>query len=76
MELSALGYDAVMVVADAMKRSSSFSTSDIKNALSHTTHYPGVTRIIALDNNRYWVKTAVILKVDAGQVKFHTSINP
>lgn len=74
--LSALGYDAMMVLADAMKRATSLSKSDIRDALAATKDYKAVTGTITMDQNRNPVKSAVVLKVDGGKFKYQTTVNP
>jgi branched-chain amino acid transport system substrate-binding protein len=75
--LAAMGYDAAMVLADAMKRAKSLSTADIRDALAATKAYPGVTGNITIDQNRNAVKSAVVLKVAKnGYFTYQATINP
>jgi len=75
--LAAMGFDAAMVLADAMKRAKSLSAADIRDALSTTQAYPGVTGNITIDLNRNAVKSAVVLKVvKNGYFKYQTTIHP
>lgn len=74
--LSAMGYDAAMVLADAMKRAKSLSTADIRDALATTTKFAGVTGSISIDQQRNAVKSAVVLKVENGYFKYQTTVNP
>jgi len=90
--LSTLGYDAVMVLADAIKRASSLAPSStsgtgstpnsmpsltaIRDALAHTQNFPGITGNITLDSKRNPVKPAVIQIVEGNRVQYHTSIMP
>lgn len=74
--LAAMGYDAAMVLIDAMKRAKSLNTPDIRDALAATKDYKAVTGNITMDGNRDAVKSAVVLKVDGGTFKYQTTINP
>ena len=74
--LAAMGYDAAMVLVDGMKRSKSFSSSDIRDALAETKDFQGVTGKITIDQNRNAVKSAVVLKIDNGEFKYQMTINP
>lgn len=74
--LAAMGYDAAKVLADGMTRAKSLNPADIKAALAETKDYQGVTGKITIDGERNAVKSAVVLKVDGGDFKYQTTINP
>lgn len=74
--LAAMGYDAAMVMADAMKRAKSFSGEDIRAALAETKEYPGVTGKITIDKNRDAQKSAVVIEVKGGKFVYKETINP
>jgi branched-chain amino acid transport system substrate-binding protein len=74
--LAAMGYDAAMVLADAMKRSASLSNEDIRKALAETKDYPGVTGKITIDKNRDAVKSAVVIEVKPTGFTYKETINP
>jgi branched-chain amino acid transport system substrate-binding protein len=74
--LSTLAYDAVLVLVDAMKRSSSLSPQSIRDALAKTQNFPGVTGKITLDANRNPVKSAVILTISDRKVRYFTRVEP
>ena len=74
--LAAMGYDSVMVLADAMKRAKSLNPTDIRDAIAETKNLQGVTDKITIDNDRNAVKSAVILQVQNGNFKYLTTINP
>lgn len=74
--LSAMGYDAAMVLGDALKRSKTLNTADIRSALANTRSYPGVTGTITIDSDRNAVKSAVILKIAGADFKYQTTVNP
>lgn len=74
--LAAMGYDATMVLADAMKRAKSLSTADIRAALANTKDFQGVTGRISIDQQRNAVKPAVVLKVVNGNFVYESTIRP
>jgi branched-chain amino acid transport system substrate-binding protein len=71
-----MGFDAAMILADAMKRAKSLSASDLKDAIAATNSYPGVTGKISIDKQRNAVKPAVVLKIENGLFKYQTTVNP
>lgn len=73
---AALGYDAYMVVIDAIKRANSADPVAIRDALAQTKNYMGATGIITLDENGDAVKSAVINTVDGDHFKFLTAVDP
>lgn len=74
--LAAAGYDAAVVLIEAMKKAPNLSTTDIRNAIAGTKDFQGVTGKITLNEKRDAVKSAVVLKVEGGDFKFVTSVNP
>lgn len=74
--LGACGYDAVMVVADAIERAKSLEPAKIRDALEQTTDFPGVTGQITIDENHNAKKKAVVLKVEEGKFAFAGDVPP
>jgi branched-chain amino acid transport system substrate-binding protein len=74
--LGALGYDALMVLADAMRRAPSFEPSAIRDALATTKDFQGVTGSISMDANRDAQKSAVVLRIKDGKAQFEASVAP
>ena len=74
--LAATGYDAALVLADAMKRSGDLTTKNIRDAIAATKDFQAVTGRITMDVNRNPVKSAVVLKIVDGQYKYQTTIMP
>jgi branched-chain amino acid transport system substrate-binding protein len=74
--LAALGYDAAMVVIDAMKRAPDLSGPALRDAIAATKDFPGVAGTITLDENRNPVKPAVVLKVEGGKFKYVDTVAP
>ncbi len=73
---AALGYDAFMLAIDAIVRANSAVPEDIKNALSATVNFEGVTGYITIDENGDAVKDAIVRKVENGAFKFVSVVKP
>ena len=79
--MAALGYDAALILADAMKRANSIKPDSVRMALAQTKGFMGVTGNTTLDENRNAVKPAVVLEVvvDAngkGRNQFKETVSP
>jgi branched-chain amino acid transport system substrate-binding protein len=74
--LGALGYDGVMVIADAIKRAGKVDTAAIRDALATTKDYEAVTGKITMDKDRNPEKSVVVLKIDGGKAKYESLVNP
>jgi branched-chain amino acid transport system substrate-binding protein len=73
--MAALGYDSVLVLADAIKRAGTAEPAKIKTALS-TTDMIGATGRTRIDAKRDAPKAAVIITVADGQFKFLQTVEP
>jgi len=73
---SALGYDSVLVLADAITRAGSTDPKKIRDALAVTKDFPAVTGRITMDAKRNASKSAVILTIKNGKYQFVTSVAP
>ncbi|HSS22393.1 MAG TPA: ABC transporter substrate-binding protein [Pyrinomonadaceae bacterium] len=69
--LAALGYDAVNMLADAIKRAGTTERAALKKTLADTNNLVGATGTISLDMNRNAIKPAIILKLKDGKFLFH-----
>jgi branched-chain amino acid transport system substrate-binding protein len=74
--MAALGYDAVMVLADAIKRAGTTESSKLRDAIAATKNYPGVSGPTTLDPKRNASKPAVILTVKNGRFELVESVAP
>ncbi len=63
----ALGYDAAMFLADAIKRSEKVTGEAIKNALESTDNFNGVTGSFSIDENHNTVKAIVVIELKNGE---------
>jgi branched-chain amino acid transport system substrate-binding protein len=75
--VAALSYDAVMLLADAVKRANSIEPQHIRTALAETQGFNGITGQITFDANRNPLnKSAVILKFDKDSWIYVKTITP
>ena len=73
---AALGYDAYMVILDAIEKAGSTDPVKIKENIATTKDFVGATGNITLDANGDAVKSAVIKKVDEGKFVYLTTVEP
>lgn len=73
---AALGYDAYMLIVDAIERADSADSVKIQEQLAMTDGFVGATGNITLDANGDAVKSAVINKVVDGEFKYLTTVEP
>jgi branched-chain amino acid transport system substrate-binding protein len=74
--MAALGYDAALVLIDAMKRAPDLSPKAIRDEIAKTKDLAGVTGKITLNEQRNAVKPAVVVKVDGNTNRYVTTIAP
>ena len=72
----ALGYDALHLLADAMKRAGTTDPAKVNAAITATKDFPGVTGKITLDEHRNPNKPAVMLQVKNGQFTYVETVAP
>ncbi|HWU85893.1 MAG TPA: ABC transporter substrate-binding protein [Kofleriaceae bacterium] len=65
--LAALGYDAALVLFDAMDRAPSLSGKDLRDAIAATKSFTGVTGTFSIDEKRNAQKSAVVIEYKNGQ---------
>jgi len=74
---AALGYDAVMLVADMYRRASSTKPEELLSTLSGTKNFPGVTGMLSYVNGqRIPQKGVTLIKILNGKLVFLESIVP
>jgi branched-chain amino acid transport system substrate-binding protein len=74
--LVAMGYDATMILADAIKRANSADRDKIKDALAQTKDYPGVTGNITIDAERNATKSAVVVQIKGNDFVYVATVAP
>ncbi|MBE3595684.1 MAG: ABC transporter substrate-binding protein [Hydrogenibacillus sp.] len=73
---AALGYDAMYLIADAIKRAGSSDPVKIHDALAQTKDLQLATGKISIDEYHNPVKSAAIIEFKDGEQTFRTKINP
>ena len=70
------GYDAMRVLADAIKRAGKAEPKAIRDALAATKYFPGASGSITIDANRNALKPIVILELKGGKTHKVDAIAP
>lgn len=73
---AALGYDALRLVVEAMRRAADLTPPAIRDQLAATMNYSGATFISGYDENRHTSKSVVIKRIVDGEVQFYKLIEP
>ncbi|KAB3530868.1 ABC transporter substrate-binding protein [Alkaliphilus serpentinus] len=74
--VTALGYDAYILILDAIERAGSTDPVKIREAIAKTQNFEGAAGIITLDENGDAVKSAVIKTVKDGKFTYLDTIEP
>ena len=74
--VSALGYDAVYLIAAAMTNAGTTAGPKLRDAIAATKNFPGVTGQTTIDETRNSAKAAVMLTVKNGRSLFFESVTP
>jgi branched-chain amino acid transport system substrate-binding protein len=74
--IGALAYDAMNVLADAIKRAGSTNGTKLRDAIAQTKGFAGVTGTINIDEQRNAVKPAVVFELQNGKYVYKETIQP
>lgn len=74
--MAALGYDSVLLLADALKRAGSTDSAKLRDALAATKDFDGVTGRMTLDAERNARKSAVIIGIKGGRFVYSETVLP
>lgn len=74
--VTALGYDAYILILDAIERAGSADPEKIRDEIAKTKNFEGAAGIITLDQNGDAVKSAVIKVVKNGEFVYQDTIEP
>jgi branched-chain amino acid transport system substrate-binding protein len=74
--VTALGYDAYIMILDAIKRANSTDTVKIRDEIAKTTKFDGAAGVITIDADHNAVKSAVIKVVKNGKFSYMATVNP
>ena len=73
---AALGYDAIRLLVQAMRRAPDLTPTAIRDQIAATSNYSGATLILGYDHNRHTAKSATINRIVNGEVQFYKLIEP
>jgi len=74
--VSALSYDAYLVILDAIKRANSANPVKIRDEIAKTKNFPGAAGVITIDENNNAVKDAVLKVIKDGKFTYLDTIKP
>jgi len=74
--VTALSYDAYLVILDAIKRADSTDPVKIRDEIAKTKNFPGAAGVITIDENNNAVKDAVLKVVKDGKFTYLDTIKP
>lgn len=74
--MAVLGYDAMYVMVDAIKRANSAEPAKIREALAATKDFPAVTGKTSINESHDAVKAAVILEMKDGKQVYRSTVKP
>ncbi len=74
--IAALAYDAMKVLADAIKRGGTTDGTKLRDAIAQTANYPGVTGSISINSERNAVKPAAVFELQNNKYVFRETIQP
>ncbi|HEX8650202.1 MAG TPA: ABC transporter substrate-binding protein [Pyrinomonadaceae bacterium] len=74
--LAALGYDAMNVLADAIRRAGTTDGPKLREAIAQTTNFAGVTGTISINAQRNAIKPIVVLRLENGRYVYQETIQP
>lgn len=73
---SAWGYDAMSLLALAIKNTETLEPDAIRDALANTTNYQGATAISHFDENRHPIKYLELYRIHNGKIELYKVITP
>ena len=73
---AATGYEAALVLFDAITRAGSIEGPKIRDALAATKDFQGVAGRLSIDANRNAIKRIVIMTIKDGKMQFHSAVEP
>jgi branched-chain amino acid transport system substrate-binding protein len=73
---ASLGYDSVLVLADAIRRAGTTEHKALRDAIASTKDFQAVTGRITINEKRDASKNAVIIQVRNGRFQFVESVSP
>lgn len=74
--LAAMGYDAAMVLADAIKRAKEDTPKGIRDAIAETKDFPGASGVITIDPDRNAQKPIVVAQIRGKEAHYAAVLGP
>jgi branched-chain amino acid transport system substrate-binding protein len=74
--MAALGYDSMMILANAIKKAGTTEGKALRDAIAATKDHAGITGVITLDKDRNANKPAVILTIKDGKFVYVETVAP
>jgi branched-chain amino acid transport system substrate-binding protein len=74
--LAALTYDALWLLADALRRGGSSTSTALRDALAETKDFAGVTGTITFDQDRNPKKPGIIFRIQDGKFTYLETVEP
>jgi len=75
-DTSSLAYDAVFLLTNAIKEAQSIDRDRVKDALSKTKNFKGLTGTISFNSDGDPIKQAIIMQIVNGKPKCLKTLNP
>lgn len=73
---AALGYDALKIFAEAVKRAGTLDRKAVRDQIAATKDYQGVSGTITMGPDRNPIKPVAMIKIENGEMKFAGWVNP
>ena len=73
---SAWGYDAMALLALAIKNAGTLEPDAVRDALANTTNYQGASAISRFDENRHPIKSLELYTIRNGQIELYKVVSP
>ncbi|HUP63279.1 MAG TPA: ABC transporter substrate-binding protein [Thermoanaerobaculia bacterium] len=73
---AALGYDALHILANAVKRAGSLDRKTIRDQIAATKEHPGVSGTITMGADRNPIKPVAMIRIENGKMTFAGWISP
>jgi branched-chain amino acid transport system substrate-binding protein len=73
---AALGYDALFIWAEAVKRAGTLDSKAVRDQIAATKDYQGVSGTISMGADRNPIKPVAMIKIENGQMNFAGWVSP
>jgi len=73
---AALGYDALYILVDAIKRAGTTDEPKLRDAIAATKNFSGASGVTTLDQDRNASKPATIIAIKGGKLEFFKTVAP